>query len=91
LSGPTEEDIPMVDETTPEQLRQQLRDLDAEISELHSSRDDVEAHVGPEGDGVQDSEEIAADLTSVEESDAILGVLEQRREAVRARLAQLGG
>ena len=81
----------MVDETTPDQLRQQLRDLDAEISELHSSRDDVEAHVGPEGDGVQDSEEIAADLTSVEESDAILGVLEQRREAVRARLAQLGG
>ena len=81
----------MVDETTPEQLRQQLHDLDAEISELRSSRDDVEAHVGPEGDGVQDSEEIAADLTSVEENDAIVDVLEQRREAVRERLAQLGG
>jgi prefoldin subunit 5 len=81
----------MVDETTPDQLRQQLHDLDSEISELRSSRDDVEAHVGPEGDGVQDSEEIAADLTSVEENDAILDVLEQRREAVRERLAQLGG
>jgi len=81
----------MVDDTTPEQLRQQLHDLDSEISELRGSRDDVEAHVGPEGDGVQDSEEIAADLTSVEESDAILGVLEQRREAVRARLALLDG
>ncbi|HEY3713483.1 MAG TPA: hypothetical protein VGL39_03065 [Jatrophihabitantaceae bacterium] len=81
----------MVDETTPDQLRQQLHDLDSEISELRSSRDDVEAHVGAEGDGVQDSEEIAADLTSVEENDAILDVLEQRREAVRERLAQLGG
>jgi prefoldin subunit 5 len=76
----------MVDETTPEQLRRRLQELDAEIAELRQSADDVKAHVGPEGDGVEDSEEIAADLTTVEEEEAVLDLLEQRREAVRAQL-----
>ena len=80
----------MADETTPEQLRRRLQELDAEIAELRHSTDDVKAHVGPEGDGVEDSEEIAADLTTVEVDDAVLTMLEQRREAVRAQLAQLG-
>jgi len=80
----------MVDETTPEQLRRRLQELDSEIAELRHSNDDVKAHVGPEGDGVEDSEEIAADLTTIEEGEAVLDLLEQRREAVRAQLAQLG-
>ena len=75
----------MTGDTTPEQLRQELRDLDAEIAELRVSEqpDDTE-------DEVRDSEEIAADLTNEEEQQAILGILERRRDAVRDRLRQLG-
>ena len=75
----------MTGDTTPEQLRQELRDLDAEIAELRVS----EQHADTE-DEVRDSEEIAADLTNEEEQQAILGILERRRDAVRDRLRQLG-
>jgi uncharacterized protein involved in exopolysaccharide biosynthesis len=76
----------MTDDTSPDQLRQELQDLDAQIAELRGSTAAVEAGIGPEGDGVQNSEDIAAELTSVEENDGIIEILEQRREAVRARL-----
>ena len=76
----------MTGDTTPEQLRQELRELDAEIARLQASERATDA----ESDDVRDSEEIAADLTSAEEQQAIVGILEQRREAVRERLRQLG-
>jgi len=75
----------MTGDTTPEQLRQELRDLDAEIAELRVSEQPADTE-----DEVRDSEEIAADLTTEEEQQAILGILEQRRDAVRERLRQLG-
>jgi hypothetical protein len=75
----------MTGDTSPEQLRQELRELDAEIARLRAS----ERPADEEGD-VRDSEEIAADLTSEEEQQAIAGILEQRREAVREQLRQLG-
>ena len=75
----------MTGDTTPEQLRQELRDLDAEIAELRASEQPADTE-----DEVRDSEEIAADLTTEEEQQAILGILERRRDAVRERLRQLG-
>jgi hypothetical protein len=75
----------MTGDTTPEQLRQELRDLDAEIAELRVSEQPADTE-----DEVRDSEEIAADLTTEEEQQAILGILERRRDAVRDRLRQLG-
>ena len=75
----------MTGDTSPEQLRQELRELDAEIARLRAS----ERPADEEGD-VRDSEEIAADLTSEEEQQAIIGILEQRREALREQLRQLG-
>jgi len=75
----------MTGDTTPEQLRQELRDLDAEIAELRVSGQPADTD-----DEVRDSEEIAADLTTEEEQQAILGILERRRDAVRERLRQLG-
>jgi hypothetical protein len=75
----------MTGDTSPEQLRQELRELDAEIARLQAS----ERPADEEGD-VRDSEEIAADLTSEEEQQAIVGILEQRREAIREQLRQLG-
>jgi hypothetical protein len=76
----------MTGDTTPEQLRQELRELDAEIARLRADEESSEA----ETDDVRDSEEIAADLTSAEEDQAIVGILEQRREAIQQRLRQLG-
>ena len=75
----------MTGDTSPEQLRKELRELDAEIAQLRAS----ERPADEEGD-VRDSEEIAADLTSEEEQQAIVGILEQRREAIREQLRQLG-
>lgn len=78
----------MTDDTSPEQLRQELQDLDAQIAELRGQASDVAAGIGPSGDGVQNSEDIAAELTSVEEDQGIIEILEQRREAIRARLGK---
>jgi hypothetical protein len=75
----------MTGDTTPEQLRQELGELDTQIAELRASDQPTDE----EGD-VRDSEEIAADLTSTEEQQAIIGILEQRREAIRTRLRELG-
>ena len=76
----------MTGDTTPEQLRQELRELDAEIARLRADEKSSEV----ESDDVRDSEEIAADLTSAEEDQAIVGILEQRREAIQQQLRQLG-
>jgi hypothetical protein len=75
----------MVDETRIEQLRQRLRDIDAEIAELRGSTDGLKGV----GDGVEDAEEIAAGLTNVEEREAVLGILAQRRESLIEQLKQL--
>jgi hypothetical protein len=76
----------MTGDTTPEQLRQELRELDAEIARARADEKSSDA----ESDDVRDSEEIAADLTSAEEQQAIVGILEQRREAIRQQLRQFG-
>lgn len=75
----------MTDDATADQLRQQLRELDTQIARLRQGGQPDAA----EGE-VRDSEEIAADLTSVEEQQAIAGILEQRRDALREQLRQLG-
>jgi TolA-binding protein len=82
---PSGEDRPMVDETRIEQLRRRLRDIDAEIAELRGSTDGLKG----DGDGVEDAEEIAAGLTGVEEREAVLGILAQRRESLSEQLKQL--
>ena len=68
-----------------EQLREELRELDTQIAELRG----VGRQVGAESDAVRDSEEIAADLTNAEEQEAVLGILERRREATLDQLRQL--
>lgn len=80
----------MTDDTSPEQLRQELRDLDAQIAELRRDTNQVRAGIGPNGDGVQNAEDIAAELTTVEEDEGVIEILEQRREAIRARLGEPG-
>jgi hypothetical protein len=80
----------MSDETAPEQLRQELHEIDAQIGDLRRVADDVRSQLRPDEGGVKNSEDIAADLTSIEEGEALIGILEQRRDAVLERLGELG-
>jgi len=80
----------MSDDTTPEQLRQELKDIDAQIAELRRVSGGVVSSVGSDGDGVENAEDIAAGLTGVEENDAVIEILQQRREAVQRRLGESG-
>jgi hypothetical protein len=80
----------MTDDTSPEQLRQELQDLDAQIAELRGDNAEITSSLGSNSDGAQNSEDIAAGLTTVEEDEGVLEILERRRDAIRARLADHG-
>jgi hypothetical protein len=69
---------------TRQELLQQLHELDAEIAQLQGTYGNAAA-----GE-VRDPEEIATDLTSREEQQAVLGILQRRRETLLDRLKQLG-
>jgi hypothetical protein len=82
----------MTDETTPDQLRQELKDIDAELADLRRVTGDVQSRRGEDGDrseGFQEPEDIATELTGLAETEAVIDTLESRREAVEARLRAL--
>jgi len=83
----------MTDEATADQLRQKLKDVDEELAELRRIAGDAQSRRGEDSDtseGFQDSEDIATELTGLNETEAIIDVLEQRRESIEARLKALG-
>ena len=82
----------MTDEITPDQLRQQLKDLDAELAELRRVTGDVQSRRGEDGDnseGYQEPEDIATELTGLNETEGVIDVLEQRRERLEEQLKNL--
>ena len=82
----------MTDETTPDQLRQELKDIDAELADLRRLTGDVQSRRGEDSDsseGYQEPEDIATELTGLAETEAVIDTLESRREAVEARLRAL--
>jgi hypothetical protein len=83
----------MTDETTPDQLRQELKDIDEELAELRRLTGDAQARRGQDGDrseGFVEQEEIATELTGIAETEAVIDILEQRRERVEQQLRALG-
>lgn len=83
----------MTDEATADQLRQELKDVDDELAELRRVAGDVQARRGEDSDtseGFQEPEDIATELTGLNETEAVIDVLEQRRERIEARLKALG-
>ena len=83
----------MTDETTPDQLRQELKDIDAELADLRRLTGDVQSRRGEDSDsseGYQEPEDIATELTGLAETEAVIDTLESRREAVEARLRAFG-
>jgi hypothetical protein len=80
----------MAEESQHEELRQQLRDVEAQIAEVRGSADELRSQLGGQSDGAQDSEDVAATLTGIEEYEGVLNALEQRRETVRKQLGEDG-
>jgi hypothetical protein len=83
----------MTDETTGDQLRQELKDIDAELAELRRVTADVQSRRGEDGDqseGFQEPEDIATELTGLAETEAVIDTLLERRERVEERLRALG-
>jgi chromosome segregation ATPase len=80
----------MAEESDHEELRQQLRDVEAQLAEVRVSADELRAQLGGQSDGAQDSEDIAATLTGIEEYEGVLSALEQRRETVLKQLGEDG-
>jgi peptidoglycan hydrolase CwlO-like protein len=83
----------MTDETTADQLRQELKDIDAELADLRRVTGDVQSRRGEDGDrseGFQEPEDIATELTGLAETEAVIDTLEERRERVEERLRALG-
>jgi hypothetical protein len=83
----------MTDETTPDQLRAELKEIDNELAELRRVTGDVQSRRGEDSDtseGYQEPEDIATELTGLNETEAVIDVLEQRRERLEAQLKSLG-
>ena len=82
----------MSDQITPDQVRQQLKDLDEELAELRRVAGDVQSRRGEDGnssEGFQEPEDIATELTGLNETEGVIDVLEQRRERLEAQLKDL--
>jgi hypothetical protein len=82
----------MSDQITPDQLRQQLKDLDEELAELRRVTGDVQSRRGEDGDsseGYQEPEDIATELTGLNETEGVIDVLEQRRGRLQEQLDSL--
>jgi RNA polymerase-binding transcription factor DksA len=83
----------MTDEATPDQLRQALKDLDNELAELRRVSADAQSRRGEDSgtsEGFQEPADVATELTGLNETEAVIDVLEQRRERIEAKLNALG-
>jgi chaperonin cofactor prefoldin len=83
----------MTDAITPDQLRQELKDIDEELAELRRVTGDVQSRRGEDGDsseGFQEPEDVATELQGLNETEAVIDVLERRRERVEAQLKDVG-
>ena len=82
----------MTSDATADQLRQELKDVDEEIAELRRVAGDVQSRRGEDSDtseGFQDPEDIATELTGLNETEAVIDTLQQRRESIAAKLEAL--
>ena len=82
----------MTDESTAEQLRQELKDVEEELAELRRVGADAEARRGQDthtSEGSIEPEEIATELTGIAENEAIIDTLEQRRDRIQEKLNAL--
>jgi hypothetical protein len=70
-----------------DELRAELQDLDEQIAELRRTVTDARRRIGQEWDAPADEVDVASALTAVEEQEAFLRALEERRERLLEKLA----
>jgi hypothetical protein len=83
----------MTDKMTADELRQELQGIDDALADLRRVNSDAQSRRGEDGDsseGYQESEDVATELTGINENEAVIDVLQQRRDMVEARLKALG-
>ncbi|HWB36765.1 MAG TPA: hypothetical protein VHA75_12140 [Rugosimonospora sp.] len=74
------------DEATQERWRTELRTVQDEAAEARAALDRIRRGLGDSGAGTIDAAEGAADLTAVEEQQALVDALETRERALRDKL-----
>lgn len=67
-------------------LREELHVLDEELAELRATTRELRAQIGGRSEGAVDPEDVASTLQGVEEQEALIGALEQRRTGLLQRL-----
>jgi len=68
-------------------LQEQLRTLDAEVAEMRQTVAGLRRGIGNSSDAPVDAADMAAAITSAQEQEAVLKLLEAKRDDVQRRLA----
>ncbi|MCW2703419.1 MAG: hypothetical protein JWQ37_1414 [Blastococcus sp.] len=76
------------DSTTTAALRDELRVVEEELTQLRQTATELRRRVGERADRPTDSAEIATLITEAEEQEAFIEVLERRREDLLRRLGE---
>jgi chromosome segregation ATPase len=71
-------------------LREELQVLEDELAQLRQATADLRRRIGERGDDPTDSAERAALITTAEEQEALIQVLEARRGDLLRRLDEQG-
>jgi hypothetical protein len=74
--------------TTTAALRDELRVVEEQLTQLRQTAADLRRRVGEHGDGPTDSAERSTLITEAEEQEAFIEVLERRREDLLRRLGE---
>jgi hypothetical protein len=69
-------------------LRDEIRVVEGELTELRRTVIELRTEIGGKTDGPSDPEDTTALLTSVEEQEAVIGILEARRDKLQSQLPQ---
>jgi hypothetical protein len=70
-----------------DEIQAELQRVDEELAELRRTAREVRQRIGDRDDGPSDAVDIAANLTAVEEQEALISALETRREGLSRRLS----
>lgn len=78
----------MADERSREELEEELRVVEDDIASVRPAVEDLRRTIGQQEDGPTDLEERSVQLQNVEEQEAILGRMEDRRADLLRRLGK---
>jgi TolA-binding protein len=78
----------MTHERSTEELEEELRVVEEDIASLRPTLEDLRRQIGQRDEGPTDLEERSLQIQQMEEQEAILGRMEERRADLRGRLGR---